>query len=346
MAPEVMFLGGFLILIFIVLAIDLNLGKKGNGEVSVKQAGVMTLAVVLLSMSFYVFLINFGHLLHGITDMPSLQKEIASYGHPSSIAGNNYIEGLKQYDHSLGLEFLSGYIVEYALSVDNIFVILLIFSSFKVPARSYHKVLFWGILGALIMRFGFIFLGAALISRFEWIMYVFGVFLVITGLKMFVNKEEEDTIDVNTHPVVRFANKYFKVHNRFVGQQFWVTVDGVRKMTPLFLVLLIVETTDVIFAVDSIPAIFSITKDPYIVFFSNIFAVIGLRSMFFILAGIVDKFHFLKTGLAVLLTFIGIKMIFPAQLEQYGFSNLHSLLLIIGILAGSILASLLFPKKV
>ena len=162
---------------------------------------------------------------------------------------------------------------------------------------------------------------------------------------MFFDRESDEKIDTQNHPVVKFANRFFKVHNHFVGNKFFVTIDGVRKVTPLFLVLLIIEGTDLIFAVDSIPAIFSVTKDPYIVFFSNIFAIIGLRSMFFLLAGIIDKFRFLKIGLAVLLTFIGLKMLFHHYLEEWGFSTTHSLLIIVGILGASILFSLVFPER-
>ena len=160
-------------------------------------------------------------------------------------------------------------------SVDNIFVIVLIFTAFGVAPKNYHRVLFWGILGAIVMRFIFSFVGVGLIQKFEWMVYVVGAFLIYTGVRMFIVRNSEDKIDTQNHPVVRFANKYFKVHNHFVGNKFFVTVDGVRKMTPLFLVLLIIEGTDLIFAVDSIPAIFSVTKDPYVVFFSNIFAIIG-----------------------------------------------------------------------
>lgn len=249
------------------------------------------------------------------------------------------------YNQNLGLEYLTGYVVEYALSVDNIFVIVLVFTAFGVAPKNYHRVLFWGILGAIVMRFIFIFVGAALIQKFEWIMYVFGAFLVFTGVKMFFDRNNEETIDTQNHPVVKFANRYFKVHNHFVGNKFFVTIDGVKKMTPLFLVLLIIEGTDLIFAVDSIPAIFSVTKDPYVVFFSNIFAIIGLRSMFFLLAGILDKFRFLKVGLAALLTFIGLKMLFHHYLDEWGFSTTDSLFIIVGILGLSIGLSLAFPEK-
>lgn len=345
MNSEILVLGGFLVFILIVLVIDLNLGKKAGGVVSMKKAGLMSFAVVTLAMCFYFLLINFGHLLHGIDSFEKLQTIAAKHKHPIKIVPNDLALSIDIYNQNLGLEYLTGYIVEYALSVDNIFVMILIFSAFGVAEKNYHRVLFWGILGAIVMRFIFIFVGATLIAKFSWIMYVFGGFLVFTGSKMFLEKEGYEKIDTENHPVVRFANKYFKVHNQFVDQKFFVVVDGVKKMTPLFLVLLIIEATDLIFAVDSIPAIFSVTKDPYIVFFSNIFAIIGLRSMFFLLAGIIDKFRFLKVGLAILLTFIGLKMILHHQLEDWGFKTAHSLFIIVTILATSIVASLLFPEK-
>lgn len=346
MSTETIFLGGFLLFIILILFIDLSLGKKTGGVVSMKTAALMSFTVVLLSMGFYFILVTYGHHLHGIDSMQRLQEVVAKHRHPVHIIPGNLEQSITLYNQNLGLEYLTGYIVEYALSVDNIFVMVLIFSAFGVAEKNYHRVLFWGILGAIVMRFIFIFVGAALITKFSWIMYVFGAFLVITGVKMFLEKDKDEEIDTQNHPVVKFANRYFKVHNHFVGQKFFVTVDGVRKMTPLFLVLLIIEATDLIFAVDSIPAIFSVTKDPYIVFFSNIFAIIGLRSMFFLLAGIIDKFRFLKIGLAFLLTFIGLKMIFHHQLETWGFETAHSLIIIVAILAISILASLAFPEQV
>ena len=345
MNSEILFLAGFLIFILIILAIDLNLGKKSGGIVTMKKAGLMSFFVVSLSMCFYFVLITYGHLLHGIDSIEKLQEVIVKNKHPVSIIPGDLSASLHLYNQNLGLEYLTGYIVEYALSVDNIFVIILIFTAFGVAPKNYHRVLFWGILGAIVMRFIFIFVGAALIAKFNWIMYVFGAFLVITGIKMFLEKDKDEEIDTQNHPIVKFANKYFKVHNHFVGQKFWVTIDGVKKMTPLFLVLLIIEATDLIFAVDSIPAIFSVTKDPYIVFFSNIFAIIGLRSMFFLLAGVLDKFRFLKIGLAALLTFIGLKMIFHSYLHEWGFETTHSLLIIVTILGLSIVTSLMFPEK-
>lgn len=346
MTPELTFLIGFLIFIALLLAFDLGLLSKKSETISLKQAGIMSFIVVALAMVFYFFLLTYGNLIHGIHDIEKLKMIIARHHHPIAVIPYDLPHSLDLYNQNLGLEFLTGYVVEYALSIDNIFVIMLIFTSFNVAKKNYHRVLFWGILGAIVMRFAFIFLGAALISKFDWILYVFGVFLIYTGVKMFLDRNKHEEIDTHHHPVVKFANRFFKVHNHFVGEKFWVVIDGVRKITPLFLVLIIVEFTDLIFAVDSIPAIFSVTKDPYIVFFSNIFAIIGLRSMFFLLSSVIDKLRFLKIGLAVLLTFIGLKMILHTQLENIGFKTTHSLLIIVFILGTSIISSLIFPVKV
>lgn len=345
MSNEVLFLSGFLIFIVTLLLLDLGIFNKKDSAVSLKQAGLMSVFIVLLSLGFYILLTYYGHLIHGIDSMERLQEVITKHKHPVKVIPGNLEHSIMLYDKNLGLEFLTGYVVEYALSIDNIFVILLVFSGFGVAPRNYHRVLFWGIFGAIVMRFLFIFIGAALIQKFEWIMYLFGAFLIYTGITMYIDRNKDDEIDPQHHPVVKFAQKHFKVHNQFVGNKFFVVIDGIKKMTPLLLVLIIVEFTDLIFAVDSIPAIFSITKDPYIVFFSNIFAIIGLRSMFFLLAGIVSKFRFLKIGLAALLTFIGLKMIFHHYLDDIGFTTSHSLIVIVSILVISIMASLFFPEK-
>ena len=345
MTNESIFLIGFIVFILLILVLDLGLLNKKSDTVSMKQAGLMSFFVVVLSMCFYFVLTQYGHLLHGIDSIQKLQEVVMKHHHPVRIIPNDLEGSIYLYNQNLGLEYLTGYVVEYALSVDNIFVMVLIFTAFGVAPRNYHRVLFWGILGAIVMRFIFIFVGAALIQKFDWIMYLFGAFLVFTGIKMFFDKDHDDSIDPQNHPVVKFANRYFKVHNHFVGNKFFVTINGIKKMTPLFLVLVIIEFTDLIFAVDSIPAIFSVTKDPYVVFFSNIFAIIGLRSMFFLLAGIIDKFRFLKVGLALLLTFIGLKMLFHEYLDQLGFSTTDSLFVIIGILGGSIFLSLVLPEN-
>ena len=345
MSHELLFIGGFLLFIVFILALDLGLFSKREHVVSLKQAGIMSFVMVVLALSFYLLLIVKGDYLHGIDNMERLKEVIKAHQHPINIIPDNFAASLQLYRQNLGIEFLTGYVIEYALSVDNIFVIVLVFSAFAVPEKYYHRVLFWGILGAIIMRFIFIFAGAALINQFDWILYVFGAFLVFTGVKMFFSNDEDDKIDPENHPVVKFASRFFKIHPRYEGKKFFHKVGGKKLVTPLFLVLLIVEFTDLIFAVDSIPAIFAVTKDAYIVFFSNIFAIMGLRSMFFLLVNIIHKFHYLKTGLAFLLTFIGIKMLGHSYLKAWGFTTEHSLIIIVGILALSIIASLAFPKR-
>lgn len=345
MSHELLFSGGFLLFIVFILALDLGLFSKREHVVSLKQAGIMSFIMVVFALGFYLLLVLKGDYLHGIDSMERLQEVIKAHKHPISVIPDNFEASLQLYRQNLGIEFLTGYVVEYALSVDNIFVIVLIFSAFAVPEKYYHRVLFWGILGAIVMRFIFIFVGAALITRFDWILYLFGAFLVFTGVKMFLSKDEEEKIDTQNHPVVKFASKYFSIHPRYEGKKFFHKIQGKKYITPLFLVLLIVEFTDLIFAVDSIPAIFAVTKDAYIVFFSNIFAIMGLRSMFFLLVNIIHKFHYLKTGLAVLLVFIGVKMLGHGYLKVWGFSTEHSLIIIVAILALSVIASLVFPKK-
>ena len=238
------------------------------------------------------------------------------------------------------LEFLTGYVLEKALSVDNIFVMLVLFSSFKVPALYLHRVLFWGILGALVMRAIFIFVGAALLSRFHWIMYIFGALLIVTGIRLLFQKEEGG--DPQESRLVAFARRVMPLTPDYRGPHFTVVEGGRRYGTPLLLVLLAVEATDLIFAVDSIPAIFAVTMDPFIVYTSNIFAILGLRSLFFLLAGVMDKFHYLKVGLAFVLTFVGAKMLL---VDVYKIPIGVSLGVIAGMLALAIGASLLRPRS-
>lgn len=345
MSHEIEFIIGFIAFIIAMMAIDLGLFSKKDEAVTVKRAAIMSVIWVSFALIFYVLLLKFGDSLHAINTFADLEAVNKAHYHGLKLDPGNFEGGLDLYRQNLSLEFITGYVVEYALSVDNIFVIVLIFTAFKVSPKNYHKVLLWGIIGAVTMRFMFIFLGAALIERFEWIMYIFGAFLVYTGVMMFVNRNKEDEIDTENHPVVRFASKYFAVHPRFEGKKFFIKKNQKNYITPLFLVLLIIEFTDLVFAVDSIPAVFSVTKDPYIVFFSNIFAILGLRSMFFLLVNIIDKFHFLKVGLAFLLAFIGGKMLAGHYAEEAGLTTGRSLLVILLILAVSIVASLIFPKK-
>lgn len=310
-----------------------------------KEAATMSFIWVSFAIGFYFILLSEGEVLHDINNFAQLQEVTTRHLHNITLTPGNYAESLAHYKQNLALEFLTGYVIEYALSVDNIFVMVLIFSAFKVNEKYYHRVLFWGIVGAVIMRFLFIFVGSTLINEFGWILYVFGAFLIYTGIMMFINRSEDETIDTENHKVVRFASRHFSVHPEYVGNKFFVRIGGKRMITPLFIVLLIVEFTDLIFAVDSIPAIFAVTKDPYIVFFSNIFAILGLRSMFFLLVNVIHKFHYLKTGLAFLLVFIGVKMLGHHWLSEMGFKTSHSLFIILFILTASIVASLAFPKK-
>lgn len=236
------------------------------------------------------------------------------------------------------LEFLTGYVVELSLSIDNLFVFLLLFAYFKVPARFQHKVLFWGILGALVMRAIFIAAGITLIHKFHWIIYVFGAFLIISGIKMFFQKDQE--VHPEANPLLKFFRRVMRITPDYEGSRFFVRSNGRLLATPLFLVLLMVESTDVIFAVDSVPAVLAITSDPFIVYTSNVFAILGLRSMFFALAGIMRLFHFLHYGLSAVLVFVGAKMLLADLMPV---PIVLSLLVIAGILAGSIIVSLLWP---
>lgn len=262
--------------------------------------------------------------------------------------------------------FLTGYLIELSLSVDNLFVFLLIFSFFKVPKKYQHRVLFWGIMGALLMRMIMIFAGAELVERFHWIIYIFGAFLIYTGLKMF--KDTDEMFEPHESLMVRLATKYIRISKHYDGEKFFTVTDGVRTGTLLLLVLIVVEFTDLVFAVDSIPAIFGITTDKFIIYTSNIFAILGLRTFFFLLADMANRFHYLKYGLAFVLTFIGVKMLLPLvahllvmamgsgdnspvaafllSYENKEFDHIVinlSLGIVAGALALSILLSLIFP---
>jgi tellurite resistance protein TerC len=238
------------------------------------------------------------------------------------------------------IEFLTGYIVEKSLSVDNIFVFVLIFTSFQVPAIYQHKVLFWGVLGALVMRIIFILAGVTLITKFHWIIYVFGVFLILTGIK--IARDKGTKINIANSPVLKFIRKFIPVTPDYHESKFTVKLDNKWHATPLFLVLILVETTDLIFAVDSIPAILAITSDPFIVYTSNVFAILGLRSLYFALAGSLKYFTYLHYGLALILVFVGIKMLIS---DFYKLNPFLSLGIIGVILAGSIAASFIWPAK-
>ena len=244
------------------------------------------------------------------------------------------------------LEFVTGYLIEYSLSIDNIFVIVLIFSYFRIPDKYQHRVLFWGILGALVMRGGMIAAGAFLIERFHWIIYVFGAFLVFTGIRMATH--DEGDIQPEANPLLRLVRRILPVTHDYRDQAFFVREspkrgDPVTLMaTPLFVVLILVETTDLIFAVDSIPAIFAVTRDPFLVYTSNVCAILGLRSLYFLLAGVIHKFHYLKLGLAVVLTFVGVKMLLGSV---YEIPITVSLLIIAIVLTTAAVTSVIFPKN-
>lgn len=242
---------------------------------------------------------------------------------------------------SKALEFVTGYIIEEALSVDNLFVFILLFAYFKVPPEQERTVLFWGIIGALIMRGIFIVAGVALVQRFHWILYLFGAFLVYSGFQL-LREGDEEQVDPGRNPVLKLTRKLVPVTEEYHGHAFFIRRAGKTLATPLFIVLLVVETTDVLFATDSIPAILAISRDPFIVYTSNVFAVLGLRSLFFALSGLMKIFHYLHYGLAVILMFIGAKMLVSAK---YEIPTWMALAVIAGVLGISVLASVLFPKK-
>jgi len=268
----------FTVFIVLALAVDLlMLRSTGPHKVTTKEALIWSFFWVALSMAF-----NYG-----------LWWYLRDSGNPDA--------------DRIGMEFLTGYLVEKALAVDNIFVFLLIFNYFAVPAQSQQRVLIYGVLGAIVLRGILIFVGAVLIQKFHWILYLFGLFLLVTGIKMIVAASQEPDMDKN--PVLRWLTGHLPLTRHYVGEAFVVQEDGIRKYTPLFVVIVMVAVTDVIFAVDSIPAIFAITTDPFIVLTSNVFAVLGLRALYFLLAGMAEKFHLLAYGLAAVLIFIGLKML-------------------------------------
>jgi tellurite resistance protein TerC len=287
---------------------------------------------------------HIGEQIHSIDSLASLIAYRDKYA-PHLIVTDNLVESLAIYRKSIATDYITGYLLEYMLSIDNIFVIMMILKSFSVAPKNYKQVLFWGILGAIVLRCFFIFTGSALIQKFEWILIVFGGFLIYAGVKMFLDRNKNETIDVRDHWLVRFLSGHFRITPTFEKHHFFVRKHHKIFMTPLFVVLILIEFTDLVFAFDSIPAIFSITRDPYIVFFSNIFAIIGLRSLFFLLIKIIEYFHYIKIGVAFLLGFVGFKLICHEYLFEIGFKNIYSLYIILGTLVLSIAMSLLFPKK-
>jgi tellurite resistance protein TerC len=298
-----LFWTAFFLVVFLLLAIDLGVFHKKAHAVGFKEALFWSVTWVVLSTSF----------------------GIGVY--------------LKFGAHK-GLEFFAGYLIEYALSVDNIFVFILIFSYFSVPPHLHHRVLFWGILGALVMRLVFILVGAALIQAFHWVLYIFGVFLVLTGIKIL--KQGDTKLDPEQNPVVRLFQRIIPMVSGYQGGRFFVRHAGKLSATPLALVLITVETTDVVFAVDSIPAIFGVSQDPFIVFTSNVCAILGLRAMYFLLAAVIDRFAYLNIGLGLVLVFIGVKMLIAGV---YKIPITVSLLVVATVLLGSVLLSLARPPK-
>jgi tellurite resistance protein TerC len=325
---------GFCIFILVMLAIDLGLFNRKPHEISYRNAALWSGVWVALALLFAGLLFGpLGWELFGAAR------------------------------HQKGLEFLAGYLIELSLSVDNLFVFLLIFSYFKVPPKYQHRVLYWGVLGALVMRIGMILLGTELIDRFHWVIYLFGAFLVYTGAQML--RGGETKIEPEENLVVRFVSRYVPITRHYERRKFFTMVDGKRVGTLLLLVLVVVEVTDLVFAVDSIPAIFGVTTDRFIVYTSNVFAILGLRTFYFLLAGVVEKFHYLKIGLGIVLSFIGVKMLLPlvsrllaAACHALGYQVLAdwahgiddipigiALGIVAAVLLASVGASLMWPQK-
>ena len=339
---EILFLGGFVVFIAAILVLDMLVIDRKAHVVSIKEAGTWTAIWIGLALLFSVFLWFHGDMVHGIENMQDLQAVAARYAAHLKLDASDFEASLQQYRHYMTISYISGYLIEKTLSVDNLFVMMMIFTSFGVGKNEYQHVLNWGILGAIVLRFIFIFLGAAIISRFDWILLVFGALLVYSGIKMYVNRNKKEEINVEKHPLVKFLTKTGRMYPKFMGDKFFVREAGKWLLTPLFVTVLVIEFSDLIFAFDSIPAVFSVSLDPYVVFFSNIFAILGLRAMFFLLAAIADKFRYLKTGVCVLLIFIGVKMLIHKYFE---IDAIASLLFIIAVLIISIGASLIIPQK-
>lgn len=302
MATNIWLWVGFNVFVIALLAIDLGVFHRKAHAVGTKEAAIWTVVWISLALLFN--------------------------------AGIFLLEGREP-----GMMFLAGYLIEKSLSVDNIFVFVMLFSFFAVPREYQHRVLFWGILGALVMRGTLIGVGAYLISQFHWILYIFGAFLVFTGIRMALH-QEDDEVNIADNRVVRLVRKLIPITSRYQGDRFFIRRLGVLVATPLLLVLVIVETTDLVFALDSIPAIFAVTQDPFLVYTSNVFAILGLRSLYFLLANVMGNFRFLQTGLAVILVFVGAKMLLA---DIYHVPIFASLAVIAAVLAIAIVASWLFP---
>ena len=289
---------GFIVLLLFLLAFDLGVLNRKAHKPTMKEAGLWTVLWISLGLAFNLLIY--------------------------------FIEG-----KDIAIDFLTGYLVEYSLSVDNIFVFVMLFAAFKVEDKYQHRVLFWGIMGALILRGLLISIGATIIHQFSWVLYIFGVFLIYAGYKML--KNDDNDVDLENNAILKFSRRFFPISNEYHEDKFMIIENGKRLFTPLFLVLIVVEFTDLLFALDSIPAIFGITLDPFIVFSSNAFAILGLRSLYFLLAGIIEKFSHLNYALAFILSFVGVKILLA---EVYPIPNLVSLGVIVAALVISILTSM------
>ncbi|MCR4828440.1 MAG: TerC/Alx family metal homeostasis membrane protein [Bacteroidales bacterium] len=334
----------FVVFIVVMLALDLGVFHKKDHVTSVKEAAIWTGVWIGLSLLMALLLFFHAEWVHGIGDLDGLMHYAQSQ--PSLLAQlqgvTDYNTALYIYRHEITEQYLAGYFLEESLSIDNIFVMIMIFASFGIDKKYYHRVLFWGVMGAIVLRFVFIFALGALVTRLSWVLAVFGVVLIYSGIKMFREKSNEH-IDTSEHPVVKFCSKHFRVSSKVDGHNFFVHIDGHRYLTPLFLVLIVIEFSDIIFAVDSIPAVFSVTTDTYVVYMSNIFAIMGLRSLFFLFSDLADRFWLLHYGLGVLLCFIGAKMI-GAEFFHWHISTMMSLMVILGILVFSIALSFCIKK--
>lgn len=317
--------GLFVLFVLLMLAIDLGVFHRKEHAVSFKEASIWSGVWVSLA-----FVFNFILYKYALWKFPQQERLLAIPNFNPDLAAWN-----------VSLEFLTGYIVEKSLSVDNIFIFVLVFAYFAIPAKYQHRVLFYGILGALVFRAIFIAMGSALM-QFHWVIYLFGGFLIVTGIKLFFTSNEE--IEPEKNLLIRVFKKFMPVSPRLDGKNFFTRINGRWHATPLFIALLFLEATDIIFAVDSVPAIFAITTEPLIVFTSNIFAILGLRSMYFMLAGVIDKFYLLKYGLSIVLVFVGLKMVWLNDAFGGKFPVTWSLGFIVGTIALSILFSLMFPK--
>jgi tellurite resistance protein TerC len=333
----------FIIGIVGILLLDLLVIGRKSHIISFREAGIWVAVWVSLAFFFYLFLLHRGEVIHGIKNQADLSRVINSYEYGLDLSGTNFQENLRIFRKQISTNFLTGYFIEETLSLDNLFVILMILTGFSVSTKNYKRVLFWGILGAIILRSIFIFAGYAVIRKFEWVLLIFGGFLVLTGIRYMFKKEKKT--DIRKQFLFKTISRNFRVYPRFVTNRFFVVKEGKRFITPLFVVLILIEFTDLIFAVDSIPAIFSVTTDPYIVFFSNIFAILGLRSLFFFLANMHDRFWFLKYGISVLLIFVGFKLLLKDYIADWGYKSQYSLYFILFVIVASVSISLLFPPK-